>query len=654
MKKLARIVCIGAVAGLLHHGAMAVEMPGEEDGRRFMEAIEAAARDDWVAADFAAGRVKDPVAVDVVLWMRLVEGEGDWQDYAAFLARHPDWPRRRAIRREAEKVMPEGLSAETVNAFFAEDPPQTGTGALRLAAAMQKLGRVADARDIAIRAWRELSLTPSEQTALMKGYGGVLAQHHLERFDNLLWRGLSGEAEQMAPYVSPGHLALAKARIALRRKARGVDTLIAAVPKALQDDPGLAYERFIWRMKQDLYEPAEEMLKARTGSAAALGRPDRWAERRHTLARRAMRLGRYGDAYQLASTHHLTGGSDFGELEWLSGWLALRKLNDPKGALKHFERFAADAKSPISVGRAGYWTGRARESLGDEAGAKEAYRTAALRQTSFYGQLAAERAKAPIDYTLSGGEKVDWRAAPFMRSDLVRAAVLLHRADESGLAHQFFLHAASELRNQRDYEALAELALELEKPNTAVRVAKTAAMDGLVIPAPYYPLTELAYYGVDLEPALAMSVARQESELNPQAVSPAGALGLMQLMPRTAEKVAGGLGLRYDRARLTSDWRYNARLGQAYLAGLIEEFGSYPLAVAGYNAGPHRVKQWLEANGDPRTGEVDMIDWIETIPFAETRNYVQRVMEGLHVYRARINGSPSPIQLTRDLGRRVR
>jgi soluble lytic murein transglycosylase len=654
VRKLVKLTFAFGVAGLLAAPVGAMEMPGEEDGQRLMQAMEAVAQDDWVAADFAAGRVGDPVAVDLVTLMRLVEGEGDWPDYAAFLESHPDWPRRRSLRRQAEKTMPAGLPATVVNEFFAEDPPQTGNGALRLARALQEIGRTADARDTAIRAWRELSLTPSEQTALMAGYGGVLSRHHEERFDNLLWRGLSGEAEQMAPYVSAGHLALGKARIALRRKARGVDGLIAAVPKALQDDPGLAYERFIWRMKQDLYEPAEEMLKARTGSAKALGRPDRWADRRHTLARRAMRLGRHADAYRLASTHHLNGGSDFAELEWLSGWLALRKLNDPKQALVHFEQFAADAKTPISVGRAGYWTGRAREALGDEKGARAAYAEAALRQTSFYGQLAAERIKAPIDYTIAADDKVDWRSAPFMRGDLVRAAVLLHQADEGALAHQFFLHAAARLSNPRDYAALAQLALELEKPNTAVRVAKTAAQGGLVIPAPYYPVTELAYYGVDLEPALAMSVARQESELNPHAVSPAGALGLMQLMPRTAQKVAGGLGLRYDRARLTNDWRYNARLGQAYLAGLIEEFGSYPLAVAGYNAGPHRVLQWLESYGDPRTGEVDMIDWIETIPYAETRNYVQRVMEGLHVYRARINGAASPIQLTRDLGRRVR
>ncbi|MEC9431329.1 MAG: lytic transglycosylase domain-containing protein [Pseudomonadota bacterium] len=629
-------------------------LPTPAQASRLAPALDAMKRDDWGTALSLARTLGDPAAVDLVTWRMLSNDAGGWFDYAQFLKRNPDWPGARGLRRSAEERMPPDLPAAEVEAFFAGAAPQTGSGAVRLATVLGRAGRKAEALEQAVRAWTRLSLTPSEEQALLAGWGGELAKYHAERLDMLLWRGLSGESERMYPRVDAGMAALGRARLALRAGANGVDGLIAAVPARYADDAGLAYERFRWREKRGLDAGAEELILARSTSAAALGRPELWADERIDMVRAADRAGRARVAYILAARHFMKpdDGYDYADLEWLAGWIALRKLNDPAAAEAHFARFTAAVGSPISLGRGYYWLGRAREAKGDRSGAADAYREGARWQTSFYGQLAAERAGAPGDPTLAGlAPPTDWRAASVLQTSQVRAAVLLHYAGERGLSHRLLTNAAAEARNPRSQAALGQLALELDRPEVAVRVGKAAASDGAVLPTYYYPVMDLANASGPISPSLALSIARQESEMNPEAISHAGARGLMQLMPGTAKLVAKRLGIGYDLGALTRDWRYNARLGTDYLAGLVDEFGSLPMAAAGYNAGPNRVRQWIERYGDPRTGRVDMIDWIETIPFDETRNYVQRVMEGLHVYDARLSGKVGAPTLTARLAR---
>ncbi|MEM6422660.1 MAG: lytic transglycosylase domain-containing protein, partial [Pseudomonadota bacterium] len=289
------------------------------------------------------------------------------------------------------------------------------------------------------------------------------------------------------------------------------------------------------------------------------------------------------------------------------------------------------------------------------AAAEAAYASAARFQTSYYGQLAAAKIDAPGDTSLTARELPDWRATPIANDDAVRMAVTVHYAGENSLAWQSFRHLGQRYSDARSLGALGAVALEIGQPHYAVRVAKEAARDQFVLMPAYYPVIDLGAYVTEIEPAVALSLARQETELNPAAVSPAGARGLMQLMPATARRVAGWIGEPYDRARLTTDWRYNARLGQSYLARRIGQFdGSYVLAAASYNAGKGRVDDWVVDYGHPLFGQVDIIDWIEMIPFSETRNYVQRVMEGIYVYRARLSGQAGPMTIERDLARGIR
>jgi soluble lytic murein transglycosylase len=411
----------------------------------------------------------------------------------------------------------------------------------------------------------------------------------------------------------------------------------------------------LWRA--DRYDEAAAFLARITGAPHKLGTPELWAGRREALARRMARMGRPELGYELARQHHLgpADGADYAELEWLAGWIALRKLGDARRAIPHFERFLRAVETPISLGRGGYWLGRAYEALGDGARAAEWYRAGAAHQTAFYGQLAAAKLGLAGNAEIAGAALPDWSKSPVLRSDEVRAGVLLHFAGEEELAFSMFSELGRQLDGGAALGALAGLGLELGQPHYAVRIAKHAARKGVILYAAYYPVTELANYAREVEPALAMAIARQETELNPRAISPAGARGLMQLMPATARKVAGRIGEPYSGERLLDDWQYNARLGQSYLAEQIAAFGgSYVLAAAAYNAGPNRVDQWLGEFGDPRLPGTDMIDWIESIPFGETRNYVQRVIEGLYVYRARLSGTAGPMTIAHDLMRGVR
>ncbi|KKL67968.1 hypothetical protein LCGC14_2129670, partial [marine sediment metagenome] len=430
----------------------------------------------------------------------------------------------------------------------------------------------------------------------------------------------------------------------------GVDGAIQGVPEELADDAGLAYERFRWRMAKGLKDSALELMAQRSVSAEGLGRPSHWARERVDLAREKMLGGDVDQAYAIASTHWLEDGSRFADLEWLSGYLALTYLDQPERALEHFRRFRGAVATPISLGRAGYWEGRAHEALNDPEGARNAYAFGAEYQTSFYGLLAAERAGLPLDPLLTGKEVFPPLAeSEFRNHSTLEAALLLQAAGERELAERFFVTLGESL-SREEIGTLADLALRLGEPHLALMIAKQAARLGFEIAKSYYPVVELGVENMPVARELALSIARRESEFNPGVSSGVGASGLMQLMPGTAREVASLLDLPYSKERLFSDPSYNATLGSAYLAGLIKRFGNNPILVsAGYNAGPGRPLRWMRERGDPRTADVDMIDWIEHIPFDETRNYVMRVAESLPVYRARLSGKTGNTSFSKEI-----
>ncbi len=625
-----------------------------ENGAALALALSLAEDGDWENATAIARQNQDPIAAEIIEWNRLRAGKGTFDDYEAFLNSNADWPGLPLLQKVSEQHIPEGLNPQRVVNYFATQNPQTGWGALRLAQAYQALGKSAEAGAEAVYAWREFSLSQSEQDALWNAFSKTLKPHNADRLDLLLWKRKVTEAGRMLSLVSSSQRALAEVRIALQRDKNGVDSLISALPNAVQRDAGLAYDRFRWRISKDYWDSAHDMLVERSGSLDSLGRPEFWSDKRRTYARRAMRAGDNRTAYYLASQHFLSPDqSGYSDLEWLSGFLALRKLNNPARAVQHFRNLRAYTVSPISVGRAGYWLGRSYEAMGDTANAKASYALAATYQTSFYGQLAAERAGLRPDQSIAGAElPADWTKQAFLRSGSVRAGFLFHFAGEDLLTRRFLTHASESL-TLKERAALGQLAMDLDQPNTALKIAKAAATNGDVIPRAYYPITDLAEFDSPVPAELALAIARQESEFNPAAQSHVGALGLMQVMPATAKSVAKDLGIAYSTKSLGGDWEYNARIGTTYLADMLKRYdGSALLAAAAYNAGPHRADRWIKDYGDPRSANVNAIDWIETIPFRETRNYVMRVNEALFVYRARLSGVAPAFVLKDELNGR--
>lgn len=610
-------------------------------------ALQAARGSDWDRVAREAGRITDPAARDVVIWTLLRARQGNWAQYRDFLARNADWPGLPLLRARGEPKIPENANPADVRAYFAAQAPRTGTGARRLAAAQRAAGQSTAAGETLATAWRDLNLDAEEQALFLRNHRSDIASAHVARLDRLLWAGRTRDASAMLDLVPADWRKLAEARIALRLDENGVDGLIAAVPASLRGDPGLAYERFLWRTRKGRTESARTLMMERSSSADALGRPEDWGNRRRSLARDLMRDDRDREAYRLAANHHLTEGRHYSDLEWLSGFIALRKLDDPETALRHFRAFRASVASPISLGRAGYWEGRALEAMGQRDAARSAYAFGAQHQTAFYGQLAAERAGlAPVP-DLAGRENYpDWSATPYARTSVYLAARALQGAGERGLAERFLVHLSERLTLE-EQGALADVALAWDEPHIALMIAKYAARSGGVLHRAYHPVTSLVPGALPVNRALALAIARRESEFDPVVVSPVGARGLMQLMPSTGQAMAQKLGEPFSVSRLLSDPAQNVRFGSSYLLQLIDEFGpNLTLISIGYNAGPGRSRGWTDRFGTPKgLGEDAMVDWIEHVPFRETRNYIMRVTESRIIYGMRLAGEAQPFRV---------
>ena len=605
---------------------------------------------DWAEASSRA-QGAGAVGADVIEWQRLRAGEGLLGDYEAFLARRPDWPGLPYLKAAGEVAVARSTDPDRVLQYFGGEAPAKAAGILALTAALEAKGRHAEAVEAATIGWTKLKFTADEQAHLLDTYGPDLRVAHELRLDRILWDGnRADEGARMLPLVSKDWAALGKARLALRADKDGVSALVNAVPKALKDDPGLAFERFLFRMRHDNYADAAALIVDRSASAQGLGDPMAWAAKRADLARILMRKGEPKSAYRVASTHHLTDLGDMGDLEFLSGFIALRKLNDPARALQHFERLAG-ATTPISQARAQYWLGRALEASGDKTKARSAYGKAANYQTSYYGMLAAEKLGLTLDESLlyNAPPAGSWKGAGYAKSSVLEAAARMAAAGNEQLSARFMLHLGESL-SDAELGTLAGLALDLGQYRSAVLIAKAATERGLVFPSAYFPVPDMIPEALPVSRALALSIARRESEFDPEARSPAGALGLMQMLPATAAEVAKDQGIKFSKAKLASDPAYNATLGAAYLKELVDQFGpSVALVASGYNAGPGRPRGWVDAFGDPRLASTDVVDWVEMIPFTETRTYVMRVVEGVVIYRAKLRGTAGPVNISDEL-----
>jgi soluble lytic murein transglycosylase len=598
----------------------------------------------WGAAEAAAARAPDPVVAKLVTYYRLLDSNDATQaEIGRFMAESPDWPLPANLARRRDEAIAADPSDPDVVAACAEGAA-TSAGALsRCAEASASVGALVAAFDYARQGWIVLPGDAAEEAHFLSRWAAMLGRNEqVQRFDRLLWNSDTAGATRQVLRLDPADRALAEARLALRRDDRGAPAIVQALPEADQASPGLVldYARYLRRANLDA-EAAALWLKrgAAAEHAVAAEHLAAFWDERNIIARHRMRDGFPQEAYAIADGAYQTGTEQMADAAFLAGFIALRKLNDPALATAHFMKLAAVSKSAITQGRAHYWLARAAT---DPAVARREYQAAAAFPNTFYGQLGAIGAgegPAGLAKRIASARDPGWDATQALGvagRELARAAVYLVAWGEPDRARAFMLRLSDLIPDADDRSMVAHLANGFGMPDTAIGIARKAGRAGLVLLDAGWPVAATVPPDIGLEPALALGIIRQETSFDSTTISSVGARGLMQLMPDTASLMARSLRLRATPAGLTNDNALNIRLGASYLRGLIGDFrGCLPLGIAAYNAGPTKVVEWLGAYGDPRGGSVDILDWIEEIPYGETRNYVERVIENEVIYRAK-------------------
>jgi soluble lytic murein transglycosylase len=634
-------------------------LPSAAERMRLRDGLAAAESSDWTGLAQLRDSATDPLIRRLLQWRWAASTEAPlyFEDIAQALNELQSWPGRTTMRTRAEQaIFDSRLSPGERIAFLRQDNgPLTGDGRIALAIALKDLGQRSEANDIARAAWRVDTLTPTAEARALQEFS-FTSEDYADRVGALLWRDQRSAAQRLFPRLSPADRALAQARIGLQvRQRRGLQAAVDAVPSSRQNDPGFLYDRAQYRRRTGRPEeglPIAADIDAR--EAPLFARDDIFAERRLYIPR-ALRAGNYRQAYNLVTNHGLSSGESFADAEWLAGWIMLRFLGQPQRAAEHFSHLSENVSAPVSRARALYWRAEAAQSLGQSAEAERLLSEAARYNFTYYGQLAATRGNRSALLALPETSRItDEARSRFENRELVRALRLMTEVGALRDFESIAFYLDDTLDDPMEIELLSQMAREQSYYRTALRSAKAGLFRNVIATNAAYPTLELPQIVQSRgrpEPALVLAIIRQESEFDPAAVSHANAHGLMQLIPSTARAQAIREGMSYQRAAL-SDPQYNMTLGAAHLADLIDDFGgSYVLAVASYNAGAANTRSWIDDWGDPRSTSVDVVDWVELIPFSETRNYVQRVLENLQVYRHRLARAPTPIELERDLRR---
>lgn len=558
----------------------------------------------------------------------------------AFAREAPGWPSPETMRARSEAaLLRENPPAGTVIALFRSSPPVSIDGSRVYARALVASGNRAAAAEVIRRAWLTEKMSDAQQDATLKEFGNLLTQaDHRRRAEMLLFDERSRQAAKLKPLLSPGERAYVDAHIATNQKAKNVGAALNAVPSNVR---GLASYKFIqaqYLRRQEKYAEAAQMLMSASRDPAVLIDPDAWWIERRLVSRELLDKGDAATAYKLAATHSATGDQQFMDAEFHAGWYALRFLKDPSRAMAHFKRLDQVAKTPISRARAEYWMGRAAEAQGSGM-ASTYYKQAAAYGMTYYGQLARQKLGAASAGVGAPAKPTGADQAAFDANDVVKAIKRLIAVGEMNRAWPLFKYLAETLPTPGQVALLAQLAERNGYHHFALNVAKEAQNRGLPVAGLAFPTAGIpaaARVPGGIERPLVYAIARQESTFNAGATSPVGARGLMQMMPATAAATAKKYGIPYAPGKM-NDATYNATLGAAHLDELVQKFdGSYVKIFVAYNAGPGRVNQWVQRYGDPADPRVDVVDWVERIPFSETRNYVQRVMENVTVYRERL------------------
>lgn len=622
------------------------------------DALDALRVDDYAEVARVRRRLSDPLDQKIITWLLARSGSKTVPagDIVSAIRAWPAWPAAYDLRVKLERALErDNHSSAEVYRILSEFPPVSEPGQVLLAEAMMKSGRRKEAIALAAKIWREDDLDRQLEKRLLGTFSKHLRKSdHKYRMDRLLYEEETNAALRAAGFLSKADRQLATFRQAVVRRDKTAARKLNAVPRSRKADAGYHFSRIQHYRRAREVEKAAQIMLAAPRDPAVLIDPDEWWIERRLVSRAMLDRGHPKTAYRIAAEHSARKPALRAEAEFHAGWYALRYLKDPATAEKHFRRIADIGTTDRTISRAWYWIGRAKAAAGDRPGANEAWQTAARYKTVFYGQLASTELGVR-SLKLPAPAKPDAQdRSRFDRRELVAAIRRMNAAGHSHRNLTVYRHLALHLASPGEISLLADLATDQGEHAAALHVGRVAddrglGVERLAFPTGAIPRETRMYRNVDR--ALVYSIARQESAFNPRAVSHAGARGLLQLMPDTAKATARSIGLPYRLARLTSDPAYNASLGSAHLSELLGDYnGSYVMTFAGYNAGGSRVRDWIEKYGDPRKMTPhQVVDWIERIPFTETRGYVQKITENMQVYRALL-GRPK-LQINSDLTR---
>jgi soluble lytic murein transglycosylase len=622
------------------------------------EAIDLTRRGKTQEASGVQRRIEDPLARKLTEWviLRSDDNTADSSRYRSFIAGNPSWPSLIMFRKRAEAMLwQERADLATVRSVTG-DRPISGKGRFALGRALLARGDRAGAQAAIRDAWRTEPLTREAEEQVLETFGDLITRaDEKARMNTKLYANENETGTRAAQRLGGSEPAVAKARIAVNQKAANAKALLDALPDDVQNDPLVILSRIQDLRRADKIAEAAALMLAAPRDPAVIHDMDEWWVERRLVARKLLDSGDFKTAYQVARDAAPPAKENYRvDREFTAGWIALRFLNDPALAAQHFSRIGGGTSNPISLARAGYWRGRAAEALGHAQEARAHYELAARYSTAYYGQLARARlGLAEIALAPAPLPPRDKRAA-LTRIEVVRAAEILYAIGERDLVIPIMADLAERTTDIGTLAALAELATHHDDARSVLLVGKAALGRGYAFDSYAFPTFGLPHYSPiapEVEKAVVYAIARQESAFNPRDVSAANAIGLMQVTPEAGRYIAKKFNVGYDQKRLHNDNVYNMQIGAAELYDNLSGYrGSYILAFAGYNAGRGRVKEWVERYGDPRDPGADPVDWVERIPFSETRNYVQRIIENIQVYRARF-GSGTKLAIEADIRR---
>ncbi|MEW6391127.1 MAG: lytic transglycosylase domain-containing protein [Pseudomonadota bacterium] len=641
------------VSSSISAGASSVS---DADAATLRTALSAAKRGDVSGGRAAMASLSDPIARKIALWA-LVDSNAEalgFYDLDSARRELADWPR--GARRDAateRALATSGLDPARIVAWFGGAQPATAEGVMTLASSLQAIGRQQEATDLIRRTFRDRVFEADAQRAMIARFGAMLTpDDYVRRADILLYGQQGPAARDIVAMLSETQQAAARTRMAYRQSAANANDLYNNLTPDLQDSPGVVFERAAYLRRKGMETLALPMVANFPAPPTEEASAAIWRERKQLVVA-ALQAGDNAGAYAAASNTRALTPTEIAESEFFAGWIALSRLKNPDAAAAHFAQIAAVGASPITKGRALYWQGRAAEAQGDPIAAQAFYFEGARYITTFYGQLAAEKAglrelRLERDPVITAADR-----ARFYSREQVRAARILADIGARDQFRSLMLYIDDILPDAQETALLVDMARGYGDQDLAMRAVRAAAQRGIILPERGYPLLDHHFTPAPgaAETAFVYSISRQESNFDPEARSGVGARGMMQLMPATASLVARKLGEDHSVDRL-SDASYNMRLGSVYLGQMVNKFsGSYIMAAAAYNAGPGRPARWVNQCGDPRGATTDPLDFIECIPFSETRNYVMRTLETAMVYRARLNGGVAPLTLSSDLKR---